>query len=72
MRNSTNKFIKEDKLAYYSNLGNKLSDPKIGQKLFWSAYKKVVDKKRTTNIPLINENGIFISNFKKKADIINE
>ena len=40
VRNSTNKFIKEAKLAYYSNLGNKLSDPKIGQKRFWSAYKK--------------------------------
>ena len=72
MRNSTNKFIKEAKLAYYSNLGNKLSDPETGQKLFWSAYKKVVNKKRTTHIPPIIENGIFISNFKKKADIFNK
>ena len=46
MRNSTNKFIKEAKLAYYSNLGNKLSDhPETGQKPFWSANKKVVNKK---------------------------
>ena len=27
VRNSTNKLIKEAKLAYYTNLGNKLSDP---------------------------------------------
>ena len=46
VRNFTNKFIKEAKLAYYSNLGNKLSDPETGQKLFWSAYKKVVNKKK--------------------------
>ena len=72
VRNSTNKSIKEAKLAYYSNLGNKLSDPKIGQKLFWSAYKKVVNKKMTTNIPPTIENGIFISNFKKKVDIFND
>ena len=72
VRNSTNKFIKEAMLAYYSNLSNKLSDPETGPKLFWSAYKKVVNKKRTTNIPPIIENGIFISNFKKKANIFNE
>ena len=34
VRNLTNKLIKEAKLAYYSNLGNKLSDPKIGHKHF--------------------------------------
>ena len=40
VRNSTNKIIKEAKLVYYTNLGNKLSNPVIGQKHFWSAYKK--------------------------------
>ena len=46
VRNSTNKFIKEAKLAYYSNLGNKHSDhSETGQQHFWSAYKKVVNKK---------------------------
>ena len=31
VRNSTNKLIKEAKVAYYTNLGNKLSDPLTGQ-----------------------------------------
>ena len=50
-RNAANKLIKEAKLAYYVNLGNKLSDPKIGQKHFWTAYKKLANQKKTTNIP---------------------
>ena len=45
---------------------------KQDKNLFWSAYKKVVNTKSTTNIPPIIENGIFISNFKKKADIFSD
>ena len=45
---------------------------KQDKNLFWSAYKKVVNTKSTTNIPPIIENGIFISNFKKNADIFND
>ena len=72
MRNSTNKVIKEAKLVYYTNLGNKLSNPEIGQKHFWTAYKKISNKKKNTNIPPIIDNDFYISNFKKKADIFNE
>ena len=70
--NSTNKLIKEAKLAYYTNLGNKLSDPEIGQKQFWTAYKKIANKKRNTNIPPIIEDGTCISNCKLKAEIFNK
>ena len=72
VRNSTNKLIKEAKLAYYANLGNKFSDPEIGQKQFWTAYKKIANKKRNTNIPPIIEDGTYISNCKLKADIFNK
>ena len=72
MRNSTNKLIKEAKLAYYTNLGNQLSDPKIGQKHFLTAYKRIAIKKRNTNIPPIIDDNIFIFNFKQKADLFNE
>ena len=71
-RNSANKFIKEAKLKYYANLGAKLSDPNIGQKHFWTAYKKLANKKSSTNIPPINNNGLYISNCKQKAHIFNE
>ena len=39
VQNATNKLIKDAKLAYFTNLGAKLSDPKIGQSNFWTAYK---------------------------------
>ena len=71
VRNS-NKFIKEAKLAYYTNLGINLSDPETGQKHFWTAYKRIANKKRNTNIPPIIDDDIFISNFKKKADLFND
>ena len=72
LHNSTNKFIKEAKLAYYIYLGIKLSDPESGQKHFWTAYKRIANKKRNTNIPPIIDEDIFISNFKKKADLFND
>ena len=72
VRNSTDTLIKEAKLAYYTNLGNKLSDPAIGHKHFWTAYETIGNKKRNTNIPPTIDNDIFISNFEKKDDIFNE
>ena len=72
VRNSTNKLIKEAKFAYYTKLGIKLSDPEIGHKHFWTAYKRIANKKRDTNIPPIIDDDIFISNFKKKADLFND
>ena len=66
VQNETNKIIKEAKQVY-TNLGVKLSDSKIGHKNFWSAYKKLTNKKKNTNIPPIIENGTFISICKHKA-----
>lgn len=45
VQNDTNTFIKDGKVIYYTKLGNKLLDPKIGHKHFWSAYKKLAIKK---------------------------
>ena len=72
VQNDTNKLIKEAKLTYYSILGNKLSDPKTGQKDFWSAYKNLINKKRNTNIPPIVQDGVYTANFKQKAEIFNQ
>ena len=72
VQNDTNKLIKSTKETYYFTLGSKLSDPRVGQNDFWNAYKKVVNKKRNTNIPPIIHDGFFISNFKRKAEIFNQ
>ena len=50
----------------------KLSDPNTEQKHFWTAYKKIINKKVNTNIPPIIDNGVYISNCKQKADIFNQ
>ena len=44
VQNKTNKLIKQAKQAYYTKLGDELSDPKTGSKNFWTAFKNVVNK----------------------------
>ena len=64
VQNLTNKLIRRTKKLYYEKLGNKLSDPLIGQKSFWNAFKTISNKKKHTNIPPIIENNIPITNFQ--------
>ena len=45
VRNSTNKLIKEARVAYYTNLGNKLSDPLTGKNIFGLLTRKLPIKK---------------------------
>ena len=71
MQNDTTKLIKEAKKRYYTDLDEKLSDPKIGHKHFWTAYKKIANKKKNTNIPPIIDNDIYFSNSEKKANVFN-
>ena len=66
------KKIAEAKNTFYSKLGNKLSDPHIGVKSYWSILKKLVDKKKFANIPPILENGLFITNLEAKANLFND
>ena len=72
MQNISSKLINQAKQLYYHNLGDKLSDPKIGQKSFWTAFKRIVNTKKQTNIPPIIENDVYISDFSQKANIFNE
>ena len=48
-----------------------MSDPETGQKDFWTAFKRISNKKKLTNIPPIFENNRYIPNFQQKADIFN-
>ena len=71
-QNQTNKLIKQAKNSYYEKLGNLLSDPSSGEKHFWNAFKKLANKKKTTNIPPIIENDVYITDFLQKASIFND
>lgn len=72
VQNVTNRLIKEAKLSYYTDLGKKLSNPNIGHKHFWSAYKKIANKNKNTNIPPIIDNDTYITDCQKKAKVFNE
>ena len=46
VQNISSKLINQAKQIYYYNLGDKLSDPKIGQKPFWIAFNRIVNTKK--------------------------
>ena len=59
-------------LAYYTNLGSKLSDPKTGQKHFWTAYKKSsIRKLIPISHPLLKMAFIFLIASRKLIFSIN-
>ena len=70
-QSETNHLVNSAKSSYINNLGKKICDPSTGAKVFHTAYKRLANKKKITNIPPLNENGIFTSNFKDKATIFN-
>ena len=63
--------IDEAKSKYTNNLVTKLNDPKSSHKTFWSAYNKFLNKKKTTNIPPLENGNSFITCFSKKAEFLN-
>ena len=71
-QNQTSKLIKQAKNSYYEKLGNLLEDPSCGEKHFWNAFKKLANKKKTTNIPPIIENNVYVTDFHQKSTIFND
>ena len=71
-QNQTSKLIRQAKNSYYEKLGTLLSDYSCGEKHFWNAFKKLSNKKKSTNIPPIIENGVYVTDFAKKATIFND
>jgi len=68
----TNKIINDRKNRYASELGDKICNPKTGPKCFWTAFKKLLNNKKVSNIPPLTESDKYISNFKEKANIFND
>ena len=68
----TKKAIVDAKSRFLDNLSNKICNPSTGQKTFWSAYKRLSNKKKITNIPPIFDNGKYVSDFKEKSSIFNK
>ena len=68
VRKGTSSKITKAKDDYFSDLGKSLSDPTNGTKSYWTTLKKIINKKKFSNIPLLHENGVFFTNFQMKAN----
>ena len=71
-QSTTNSIVTSAKKSYIDDLSRKLCDPTTGPKAFRTAFKCLANKKKITNIPPLVENGLFIPNFKEKANIFND
>ena len=72
VRNATSKLIVKAKEHYFLKLGRKLSDPNQGPKEYWSTLNRLINKKKTFNIPPFLENGLFLTNVQDKANVLND
>ena len=68
----TNAIIGAAKESYINDLSDKLCNPKSSNNIFWSAFKRLLNNKKLTNIPPLLENNNFITSFIDKANIFNE
>ena len=69
VQKQTDKLIKQAKNSYYEKLGNLLSDPTTGEKHFWTAFKRLSNKKKqpiyllssitTYILQILNKNQLF-------------
>ena len=66
------KMIQKAKEDYYLKIGHKLSDPGFGIKTYWSVLNRLINKKKSLNIPPLLENGLFVTNPLSKANILND
>jgi hypothetical protein len=71
IQNLTSHLIRVAKDSYIANLAKKLCDSRRGSKIFWTAFKRLINKKKNTNIPPLIENGVFVTDFNQKSNIFN-
>ena len=63
--------ISTSKNSYFTNLGKRLNDPNTNSKTYWSILNFFLDKIKIPEIPPLLVNGIFETDFRKKACIFN-
>ena len=64
--------IISSKNVCYERLANKLKDPNISSKTYWSIIKTLVSGKKVAVIPPILVNKKLVTNLKDKANIFND
>ena len=64
--------ISNSKKNYFDNLAEKLCDPKLNRKAYWSILKSFINWKKVPIIPPLLINDHFVSNFNEKANYFND
>jgi len=64
--------LKNKKVNYLTNLGNKLNDPNTSCKSYWKIINRVMNKCRAPRIPPILFNNLFVLDCKEKAKLFND
>ena len=65
----TSALIKSTKTSYLSSLRNKLNDPNIGPKKYWSILNKFTNERNAPIIPPIRQGDTFVTNVAEKASL---
>ena len=67
----TSKLVANAKENYYKNEGQKLLDPWLGPKKYWSILNSFQANKKMPTIPPLFENGEIVADYLNNADIFN-
>ena len=72
MTNNITTEISNSKKLYLDNLAEKLSDPKLNQKVYWGILKSFTNWKKIPIIPPLLINDQLVTNFNEKANNFNQ
>ena len=64
--------ISNSKKYYFDNLAEKLCDPKLNRKAYWSILKFFTNWKKVPIIPPLLVNDHFVTSFSEKANYLND
>ena len=64
--------VEKSQENYLVSLGNTLANPETGPKKYWTALKKLLKKGKTSIIPPILQNGVFITDTEQKCTVFND
>ena len=71
MTSKCSKMIEDAKRRYFLKAGKTLANPGTGLKTYWSLLNSVLNKAKIPIIPPLLENGIFVTDLTKKAQLFN-
>ena len=63
--------INDSRDRYYTKISNKLNDYHVSPKVYWSILKMFLNDKKTPIIPPLFYENMFVTDFKKKAELFN-